>query len=300
MEEPISYQRQHLDQLLQFLGENIPRPQQSYEETRQRLQELMPLVYTEVSENLQPMDLVQIDSYRGWINLKLSDLSIQAWLQRVKGALYPERGEGGLPWSVLERDRVLLMQYFPIQIDRKNRLLQSLRCLELFGKEKADMDAFFINAEEMALEVLDLQMGQIKGIKDTCVERYFLYLKTEFPVVRADQVRHYKAMLKAMNTLVSMLEEEVDENIARLSYEDKCRYLLRNHLRFSWLLKTKKELFDLPEMEEPPRNALLTNPRWVIDYFNQQVLEYLCSITMILDQKLGELYAKPNESGSQV
>ena len=162
------------------------------------------------------------------------------------------------------------------------------------------MDAFFINAEEMALEVLDLQMGQIKGIKDTCVERYFLYLKKEFPVDRADQVRHYKAMLKAMNTLVSMLEEEVDENIARLSYEDKCRYLLRNHLRFSWLLKTKKAPFDLPEMEEPSRNALQTNPRWVIDYFNQQVLEYLCSITMILDQKLGELYAKPNENGSQV
>ena len=302
-----SYEQQQLDRLVKFMGENSPRPQQDFLATRQRLEEMLPAVYAEFDKNLEPLDLLGCIDYKFWVGRQFLDLWPAYWLMRLEHELAPEGTDHKISKDFLETrnfslDRILLPDDLPK--DRLRILNACQQTQELFWRQEDELMEFLEEAEEKALQLEELLHESPEDLEVEWLFGCGILWRPELQrEENLEKLTKYGSLLTTLgrDELVEELMKEVETNIARQAPRAMFRHLQRLYTTYMEYLaecenlrsqfqgtRDTEDLLGTPYDEE--RQPLVLN-------INRLQTEQLTSMTMFLDEKLGELTKRIREEG---
>ena len=158
MDDHYQYKRQQLDLLVGFFKENAPRPQQNFMATAARLKELLPGVYAEFDENLEPLDLLETGDYKFWVNRQLR-LPSGFWLDLLALELDPPGTEHDFDQEFIEEQGYFLEELLrpdDLPQDRRRILTLCDRSLRLLMNTRDECFRYLEAAEKKALEAEEL------------------------------------------------------------------------------------------------------------------------------------------------
>ena len=248
-------------------------------------------MYSEITENLQALDPLEISDYRFWLGKKLLKGRAGSWCLRVEHALHPQRKH---PVSIAELEknnflleRILLSEDDPVA---HKAILELCRLsLEYFLDTSWEVDDFLVDSEELFLKMADLQTGEAEGLVTTYADWCFSFWKNTLPAgVDTAIISDNMETLATLDANFELLVKEIDTNISRYSPELNYRYLQQLHTRFSRLMRPLRKKNSPPEPELLSEKILWGEPEYRLAEYKKQVLEYLYSITVILNEKLGK------------
>ena len=298
-----TFKRQHLDRLLQIMGQNIPRPQQSFGNIREGVEELLPAVYSELTESLRPLGLLEISEYRLRVCSDLYKLQAEPWHLRLDHELFPLK-EHPFSISFLEENDFRLDRILRPEEEGQARSAVIELChlhLGYFLDITTEIEKFLRGIEEVELEKEELRTGLPMGFLDIYAcwcSRFWENLPTEGG--NSEDPGFFEKNLQILDILYGGLLLEMEINIALQSPEVSYRYLLRLQNRFSRNLEAWENLNTPPNPELLLENRSLPELENGLGNYCERMAGYLRYIRLVLDEKLEEVMKKIREEGSTV